>query len=642
MEWLAEKHVILHDTLDRRAWLVDGQSALLHLTRASFSTDSRRFPNQNYSTILDGLEESQDRYTGRFASEEVLTKQKNLDLVIRSKKDTANQTEGDNKYRFRDRVKDLFNFLEQMIDHQEDMKDGEGIGFMVSHSPWNRLVGFDFIDIARRSDPCEAKSVKLNDDGEAWVDFTRAIHAVTLFGQGFGDLLRPAVDEELDSCVRCHWNSYSPNGRDILAVSMADLEYLHLDVPQWDNEWDHGKPGARTVIQKFIWDRPASTFTPCACAPNQSSPARLQTFRKHSEGSKTAWMKNQCAPDTGQVYRTGAILMGICRSVLHKSTHSIATDASQSSFLSSETAIRRQRTPSLRSQVESRYTSVSTTSTQRSSDPLRPKDIDSSTQVASITEEENDQRDTGASSTGTSSGVAPPPTSRSKGKRPINNRLQLDAERSMLPRLVKEADQLLDSSLDPDPRYSYTFARYRKQLPVASQSALLSPETATRRQRTLSLSPQVESRCASASTTSTQQSSNPLGPEDVGISTQVTPIIEGDNNQRDTGTFSRVSPAHTSRSEWKRRVNDRLQFDAERTTLPHLINAPRSWSCDTEAGQPLDSSLGLDLHPSMTFAHRMQLTVATSWRGISGGRSQLRRKAGKWDLASARQHPNNG
>ena len=639
MEWLAEKHVILHDTRDRRAWLVDGQSALLHLTRASFSADSRRFPNQNYLKILDSLHKSEDRYTGRAASAEVLTKQENLDLVVRSKKDTADQTKGDNEYRFRDRVKELFSFLEQMIDHQEDMKDGEGIGFMIMQSPRKHLMGFDFIDIARRSDPCNTKSVELNDAGEAWVDFTRAIHAVTLFGEGFGNLLRPVIDRELNSCVRCHWNSYSPNGHDILAISMADLEYLHLDVPQWDNEWDHDGPGARTVLQKFMWDRPASTFTPCACTPNQSGPARLQTFRKHSEGSKTAWMK-KCVSDTGRVYRTGAVLMGIHRSVLHKSTPNIATDASESSLLSPETANRRQRTPSLGSQVGSRYESVSTTSTQQSSNPLRSEDVNSSTQVTSITEEDKDQRNTGTFSTGTFSGVALAPTSRSKGKRPINNRRQLNAERSTLPHLVKEGDQSLDSSLDPDLRHSMTFA-HRQQSPVASQSAPLSPGTATRRQRTPSLGPQVESRYASVSTTSTQQSSNPLGPKDIDSSTQVTSIIERDNNQRDTGTFSRVAPVPTSRSEGKRPVNDRLKVDAERTTLPHLVNTPRSWFCDTEAGQSLDSSLGPDLRPSMTFAHRKQLTVATSWRGISRGGSQLRRKAGKRDLASALHHSNN-
>jgi hypothetical protein len=641
MEWLAEKHVILHDTRDRRAWLVDGQSALLHLTRASFSADSRRFPNQNYFKILDSLNKSEDGYTGRASSAEVLTKQENLDLVVRSKKDTADQTKGENEYRFRDRVKELFSFLEQMIDHQEDMKDGEGIGFMIMQSPRKLLMGLDFIDIARRSDPCKAKSAELNDAGEAWVDFTRAIHAVTLFGEGLGDLLRPVIDGELNSCVRCHWNSCSPNGHDILAVSMADLEYLHLDVPQWDNEWNHDGPGARTVLQKFMWDRPASTFTPCACTPNQSGPARLQTFRKHSEGSKTAWMK-KCVPDTGRVYRTGAILMGFRRSVLHKSTPSIATDASQSSLLSPETATRRQRTPSLSSQVGSRYASVSPTSTQQSSNPLGPEDADSSTQVTSITEEDKDQRYTGTSSTGTSSGVPPAPTSRSKGKRPVDNRLQLDNERSTLPCLVMEADKSLDLPLDPDLHHLMTFAPRRKQLPMASQSALLSLEIPTRRQRTPSLGPQVENRYASVSITSTQQSSNSLSPKEIDSSTQVTSIIERDNNQRDTGRFSRVAPAPTSRSEGKRPVNDRLQFDAERTTLPQLVNAPRSWSCDTEADQSLDLSLGPDLRPSMTFAHRKQLSVAASWRGVSGGRSQLKRKAGKRDLAIALQHPNNG
>ncbi|KAK0717673.1 hypothetical protein B0T26DRAFT_645268, partial [Lasiosphaeria miniovina] len=39
LKWIAQKFVVLYDTQERRAWLVDGVSALLHLVRASLKHD---------------------------------------------------------------------------------------------------------------------------------------------------------------------------------------------------------------------------------------------------------------------------------------------------------------------------------------------------------------------------------------------------------------------------------------------------------------------------------------------------------------------------------------------------------------------------------------------------------------------------
>jgi len=49
---------------------------------------------------------------------------------------------------------------------------------------------------------------------------------MTLFGSGFGNIIRPAKTDK-DSCNRCLWNMQMPLGKDILALTVADLEYLH-------------------------------------------------------------------------------------------------------------------------------------------------------------------------------------------------------------------------------------------------------------------------------------------------------------------------------------------------------------------------------------------------------------------------------
>ncbi|KAH0553083.1 hypothetical protein GP486_006724 [Trichoglossum hirsutum] len=127
---------------------------------------------------------------------EALTDRVNLKLELRTKEDSTNQNEGD------DRVSELLGILKQMMDREADMKD-EGIGFKISRSTWKHLEGFDFMDIARRSDSFHPKGVVFNEGRRGWVDFTRAIHAVTPFSHGFGDLLCP-IGTEQDACARCH------------------------------------------------------------------------------------------------------------------------------------------------------------------------------------------------------------------------------------------------------------------------------------------------------------------------------------------------------------------------------------------------------------------------------------------------------
>jgi hypothetical protein len=57
--------------------------------------------------------------------------------------------------------------------------------------------------------------------GRGWVDFARSIHAVTLFGRGFGDIIDPGVDAALCSA----WNKL-PLERYYLAVTMEDLNRI--------------------------------------------------------------------------------------------------------------------------------------------------------------------------------------------------------------------------------------------------------------------------------------------------------------------------------------------------------------------------------------------------------------------------------
>jgi hypothetical protein len=369
LEWLAKKHVILHDTHDRRAWLVDGPSALLYLVRESLVADSKGCLKHLYRSVHADLSEPDNKYAGRAASMAILTNERNLDKELRNKIGSTDQTGSQSeKYCLKDRVVELLGIMEQIIDHQEDVKSDEGIGFRVARSPWRNLEGFDFRDIAGRSDPFNAKGTELERDAKGWVVFTRAIHAITLFGEGFGNLLCPNI-ETASTCSQCHWNNPPPTGRDILAVSMADLEYLHSD----ESEWEQAGSDERLVVRKFVWEKPSSCFIPCTCGTLRNSPTRIQTFRERSERPMLARPRKHIEAEAGEVSSLGGVLLGIDHKRLRKSNLTATTDARQHP---SSTAVDDLDPDQRRSNDDDGHASASTTGPQQFTPP-------SSTQASS-------------------------------------------------------------------------------------------------------------------------------------------------------------------------------------------------------------------------------------------------------------------
>ncbi|ORY63370.1 uncharacterized protein BCR38DRAFT_410303 [Pseudomassariella vexata] len=67
-----------------------------------------------------------------------------------------------------------------------------GIWFRIKSTLRRQLESFDFMDVATDENPFWPRMTTIQASGRCWVDFTRATHAVTLFGTGFGDLIRPS------------------------------------------------------------------------------------------------------------------------------------------------------------------------------------------------------------------------------------------------------------------------------------------------------------------------------------------------------------------------------------------------------------------------------------------------------------------
>ncbi|GKT65318.1 LOW QUALITY PROTEIN: hypothetical protein ColTof4_09370 [Colletotrichum tofieldiae] len=237
---LSRRQFIFYDV--SRAWLVDGTSALLHLLRAAIE-DYQGDPDLERLGLLlfdaDEIEEARKTHTGRDAAFEFLANENNLaiPLYLRATEAWTEKTtklgsreveevlnEKSTAFRVKDRVDQIVRFLEQIIAHQDNVHTQTGVGFRLRHTPRRQLEGFDFMDVATNSDTIWPKVTTLGKTGRGWVDFTRAIHAVTLFGTHFGDLFQPNHDGE--GCSSCLWNASVPECEDHLAVCVTELRSI--------------------------------------------------------------------------------------------------------------------------------------------------------------------------------------------------------------------------------------------------------------------------------------------------------------------------------------------------------------------------------------------------------------------------------
>ncbi|KAK0724399.1 hypothetical protein B0H67DRAFT_640944 [Lasiosphaeris hirsuta] len=92
---------------------------------------------------------------------------------------------------FEDVVIELFESLEKLIGH-ESQGEAEAKGVNMKPRVRSHLQGGDFRDVAITRDPLYIRATTPPSSRQTRVDFAKSTHAVTLFGHGFGELIKPA------------------------------------------------------------------------------------------------------------------------------------------------------------------------------------------------------------------------------------------------------------------------------------------------------------------------------------------------------------------------------------------------------------------------------------------------------------------
>lgn len=284
MKDVSSRYVVFYDVDDRRAWLVNGASAVLHLVRASLEDNRESVIGNKLLFKAEHLKRPESYYTTRSAVD-ILTEQENMELKIFPHKraharETASGTFAQpgrvNKVTethvlFQDRVEQVIHFLEQVWTYQSDRFKRQGVDVKIK--PRSYLDGFDFMEVATGADPTTLRTTELQSTSRTWVDFTRAIHAVTLFGNGFGELIGPARD----GSSPCSFWKRIPKEQDYLAVCVNDLRAIV-------RKWGSLRKSPIRVVGDIYWHSPGKLFDACSCTgPGQRPCDRAQMLLpKHS------------------------------------------------------------------------------------------------------------------------------------------------------------------------------------------------------------------------------------------------------------------------------------------------------------------------------------------------------------------------
>lgn len=192
---------------------MNGASAILHLLRASLKFNKTDSFSSMFLFKPANFQESENPNTIQ-AAVEVLYNSNNLDMEL-YEEDEKDQSNTKIKYLVRHRINELRETLDKIIHYQEFTEENAKLP---ADLPRKDLEGWDFKDIATQEHRIKPRLAKIKTIGKGWIDFMRTIKVATLFGRGFGELIKPVTKSDLCS----YWTSL-PLNKYYLAASMEDL-----------------------------------------------------------------------------------------------------------------------------------------------------------------------------------------------------------------------------------------------------------------------------------------------------------------------------------------------------------------------------------------------------------------------------------
>lgn len=284
-------YVVLYDMGDRRAWLLDGASALLHLTCTQLSTvwsrKSSLFQLENFhfahssngpSAAASALLDSHNRKLPIFEEvetwKEVTTTSGNAAITSEQVRKEEHK-EKTTQWCYQDLVRQTYHLLELMHDYQVKLLTSSVTNLRFTDR--DKLEGFAFMDIVDGPSAILPRVAHLKPSGKGWVDFTRSICAITLMARGFRELIKSASN----SNTLCRqWQSV-PIGKDYLVACVSTLSKICER---------QGDPDVKPLelARGIFWHQAHLMFESCRCKGRNldSMCDRVQVLLPPSLGQK--------------------------------------------------------------------------------------------------------------------------------------------------------------------------------------------------------------------------------------------------------------------------------------------------------------------------------------------------------------------
>jgi hypothetical protein len=256
--FFAKRAIVFFDTAERRSWLVDGASALLHLVRNSLQRDQED-EESPYEWVFDEtkLQHTLNGCNSRKAALDTLKNSDNLNLKLYVIERVERDGHMIEKYAtLRDRVLKIAHWLEILVDaHVHASSKGE-LKALQSSDLRKHLTGYDILDVVDPDEAVSTRIARFSTMGDGWMDLLPSFKATTIFGQGFGDLVCPK-----DAASVCaHWKTV-PMSHDYLCVSVSTLKMLER------RRMERCEPIFKVggLANKLLWTSNCKPFETCRC-----------------------------------------------------------------------------------------------------------------------------------------------------------------------------------------------------------------------------------------------------------------------------------------------------------------------------------------------------------------------------------------
>ena len=261
-------YVILYDTVERRAWFLDGASALLHLTCAQlqakpycntrlFKLDQFIYADSSIGGAKSALENPKNKELKVEEGDSVCRIETKVDLENGTEIEKREQITERRPWFYKNLVEQTWTVLEQMYAYQQNLLNVPAIG--IRFTSRDQLEGYRFMDIVDSKLRIRPRMAYLELSGRGWVDFTRNIGAIALFGQGFGHLIEPRPEVH----GLCKLWKHVPFGKDYLVAKIDILQNICKEEGEIESTPLQLAPG-------IYWHKAHQLFEPCVCPTNSA------------------------------------------------------------------------------------------------------------------------------------------------------------------------------------------------------------------------------------------------------------------------------------------------------------------------------------------------------------------------------------